>query len=220
MDILKLTALITVAFLFHSQNAYADDQNQDSKWLVGGGVSTTSFVERGCTCSLFASQTVTDKGFDFHVGRELLWNSKLTLGYRSISSESEKSFTCGSFTGECTDSDFSDKLRSFYVNFRPHWAISEYFLLYGEVGLNNYNRKDSQSELTYTDMSRTTLVENKSSEFSENNSKIGLSWGFGAVFRLGNHDLSLGFINYSIGDLHYVDALSALSLQYDYHFDF
>jgi len=220
MNIIKLAILIISGFISLSPGVYAEEAEQGSKWFVGGGVSNTFFVEDGSAFSLSSNDTFSESGFDFHFGKEFFGNSKLMLGYQQFENSSSEFFTCFEFTGECEDATASDKLNSIYLKFRPHWEISESFLLYGELGIHNYSRSVKRSDLIFTDMSLTTVIEDQSFRVDENDSKIGLSWGVGAVYRFGNHDISLGYSVYSLGGLvSEYDAVSAISLQYDYRFD-
>ena len=221
MNIPRLVILMTTSLFFLSQNSYAEEIEQDGKWFAGVGYHSGFFIESGSVFSFSSDGLVTEDGFNLHVGKEFFGNSKLMLGYRSFENDDRKFFGCNSLGEQCIEQDFSTSLSSFYLNFRPHWEISESFLLYAELGVHNYIRKGSFSSITFTDMTRSIRVEEETFIGDNDDSKIGLSWGFGAVFRMGDHDLSLGFEAFSLGDLadgNY-DAVSAISLQYDYHFD-
>jgi len=221
MNISRLMLLIASGLFFLSKNSYAEEIEPDGKWFAGAGYHTGFFIEEGSVFSFSSEGLETEDGFNFHIGKEFFGNSKLMLGYRSFENADSKFFVCNSFNGQCIDRDISTSLSSIYLNFRPHWEISENFLLYAELGIHDYIQRGSFSNITFTDMTRSTRVEEETFIGDNNDSKIGLSWGFGAVFRMGDHDLSLGFEAFSLGKLadgNY-DAVSAISLQYDYHFD-
>jgi opacity protein-like surface antigen len=221
MNISRIVLLITTGLFFLSKNIHAEEVEQDGKWFAGVGYHEGYFIEDDSVFAFSSEGVETENGFNFHIGKEFFGNSKLMLGYRSFQNADSKFFICNSFDGQCVDRDFSTSLSSIYLNFRPHWEISENFLLYAELGIHDYIRKGSFSNITFTDMTRSIRVEEETFIGDNNDSAIGLSWGFGLVFRLGEHDLSLGFETFSLGKLDEGNygAVSAISLQYDYHFD-
>jgi len=219
MNILRLPPTIALGLILLSQNIYAEEVEQDTAWFVGGGASYTSFV------GVRSQDDFNDEGFDFHFGKQIIGNAKLMLGFQRFKNSNRNFFECFT-TGWCQAFEQSDNLSSFYLKYKPHFEISEHFLIFAEAGVHNYIQRSSFSRLVFTDMTRNTLIESASSDSNSSNSKFGYSVGFGVVYRFGQHDLSLGFASYSlnknedfINAREPIEAVRSLSLQYDYHID-
>jgi len=214
MDVFKSIGLLAVGLLLVTEEINAEEKG--SAWFAGGGYYRNYLTGGGEGTGLFSfSPAPTKGGVDLHIGKNIFDNSKLMLGYRTFQNTSLDFFSCQT-NGQCADRFSSSKLNSFYLNFRPHWAITQHFLLYGELGVQNYITKTRLSIQSFTDMTRNTTIEEESFAFQSNESEIRISWGFGAVYRWDNHDLSFGFSAYHLGD---ADLFTSLALQYDYHFD-